>query len=175
MRDQWKSGRSAYKSTPPIDQVNLRILEQLIANPRLSMSELARRVGRSAPAVTERVQRLEDAGVIAGCRLELDPVALGLPVAAFVRIRPAPGQLRRVAEIARESPEVTECHRITGEDCFLVKVYVRAVEELEEVLDRFLACGQTTSSIVQSSPVPPRALPLALVDRAPVQDADGAG
>jgi Lrp/AsnC family leucine-responsive transcriptional regulator len=158
--DRRKIGRSTFKAVPVIDQVNVRILEQLVADPRLSMSELARRVSMSAPAVTERVQRLEEAGVIAGCRLELDPGALGLPVAAYVRIRPAPGQLRRVVEVARGSPEVTECHRITGEDCFLVKVHVRAVDQLEEVLDRFLAYGQTTSSIVQSSPVPPRPLPL---------------
>ena len=175
-RDQRKLGQSTFKSMPVIDSINLRILEQLVANPRLSMSELARRVGMSAPAVTERVQRLEDAGVIAGCRLELDPGALGLPVAAYVRIRPAPGQLRRVAEIARESPEVTECHRITGEDCFLIKVHVRAVDRLEEVLDRFLAYGQTTSSIVQSSPVPPRALPLPSAGQPPdLEKLEGAG
>jgi Lrp/AsnC family leucine-responsive transcriptional regulator len=157
---QRKIDRSAFRTMPVIDQVNVRILEQLVADPRISMSELARRVSMSAPAVTERVQRLEEAGVIAGYRLELDAGALGLPMAAYVRIRPAPGQLRRVAEVARETPEVSECHRITGEDCFLVKVHVRGVDHLEEVLDRFLAYAQTTTSIVQSSPVPPRALPL---------------
>jgi Lrp/AsnC family leucine-responsive transcriptional regulator len=144
----------------PLDQVNVRILRLLSAEPRLSMSELARRVKMSPPAVTERVQRMEEAGVIAGYRLELDPAALGLPVAAYVRIRPAPGQLRRVAQVAQDAPEVVECHRVTGEDCFIVKVHVSALDALEEVLDRFLAYGQTTSSIVQSSPVPLRALPL---------------
>jgi Lrp/AsnC family transcriptional regulator, leucine-responsive regulatory protein len=114
----------------------------------------------SAPAVTERVQRLERLGVITGYRLEIDPAALGLPVAAFVRIRPAPGQLQRLAELAKSIPEVVECHRITGEDCFLLKVHVSAVEALGEVLDRFLLYGQTTTSILQSSPVPPRPLPL---------------
>jgi len=141
-----------------LDQVNIRILQQLIADPRLSMSELARRVKMSPPAVTERVQRLEEAGVITGYRLDLDPRALGLPVAAYVRVRPAPGQLHRVAEVARETPEVVECHRVTGEDCFIVKMHVSAVERLDEVLDRFLAYGQTTTSIVQSSPVPARPL-----------------
>ena len=135
----------------PLDQVNIRILKQLIAAPRLSMSELARRVKMSPPAVTERVQRLEEAGVIAGYRLDLDPRALGLPVAAYVRVRPAPGQLQRVAEVARETPEVVECHRVTGEDCFIVKMHVSAVEQLDEVLDRFLAYGQTTTSIVGTS------------------------
>lgn len=114
----------------------------------------------SAPAVAERVRRLEDGGVIAGYRMNVSPKALGLPVAAYVRIRPAPGLLEKIAELAQRTPEVVECHRITGEDCFLLKVHVSEIDRLETILDRFLAFGQTTSSIVQSSPVPPRALPL---------------
>jgi Lrp/AsnC family leucine-responsive transcriptional regulator len=161
LRDSRTDSVSAFRSlAPPLDAVNRLILRELMARPRLGMSELARRVRMSAPAVTERVQRLEEGGVIAGYRLELDPAALGLPIAAYVRIRPAPGQLRRVAEIAEGSPEIVECHRVTGEDCFIARVHVASMKHLEEVLDRFLAHGQTTSSIVQSSPVPRRALPL---------------
>jgi len=140
--------------------VNLRLLDELSRNPRTTMSELARRLGMSSPAVTERVQRLEAGGIITGYRVDLDPRALGWPVAAFVRIRPGPGQLTRIAELAQRTPEVVECHRITGEDCFLLKVYVAEIDKLEDVLDRFLMYGQTTSSIVQSSPVPARPLPL---------------
>ena len=143
-----------------LDPVNVRLLDELRRNPRMTMSELARRLDMSSPAVTDRVQRLEDNGIITGYRLELDPRALGWPVAAFVRIRPGPGQLTRIADLARQTPEVVECHRITGEDCFLMKVYVTEIDKLEEVLDRFLMYGQTTSSIVQSSPVPARPLPL---------------
>lgn len=124
------------------------------------MSALGRRVGMSAPAVTERVQRLERSGVITGYRMEVDPAALGLPVTAFARIRPAPGQLPKVAELAASLPQVSECHRITGEDCFLVKVHAAAVDRIEEVLDRFLLFGQTTTSIVVSTPVPSRPLPV---------------
>jgi len=124
------------------------------------MSALARRVKMSAPAVTERVKRLEDAGVIAGYRMEIDPKALGLPLMVYVRIRPGPGQLPKIAELAERTLAVVECHRITGEDCFLLKVHVPSVDDLEEVLDRFLAFGQTTTSIVQSSPVRLRGLPL---------------
>jgi Lrp/AsnC family transcriptional regulator, leucine-responsive regulatory protein len=142
------------------DAVNRRILTELRANPRITMSELGRRAGLSAPAVTDRVQRLERSGVIAGYRLELEPAALGFPVSAYVRIRPGPGQLRRIAELAAQIPEVTECYRITGEDCFLMRVHARAVDQFESVLDRFLLYGQTTSSIVQTVPVPPRSLPL---------------
>jgi len=143
-----------------LDRVNLQLLEHLGSDPRLTMAELARRVQMSAPAVTERVQRLEEQGVIAGYRLELDPKALGLPISAYVRIRPGPRQLLKIAELAQGMPEVVECHRITGEDCFLLKVYVAAVEDLEAVLDVFLPYGQTTTSIVQSSPVPRRGLHL---------------
>lgn len=89
----------------------------------------------SAPAVTERVQRLERSCVIVGYRLEVDSGALGLPVTAFARIRPAPGQLPRVADLAARLPQVSECHRITGEDCFIVKVHAPAVDQLEAVLD----------------------------------------
>ena len=145
-----------------LDTINVQLLEQLHTNPRMSISELARRVKLSAPSVTERVQRLQESGVIAGYRLDINPKALGLPIATYVRIRPTPGQLTKVAELARATPEVVECHRITGEDCFLLKVYVAEVSALEKILDKFLAFGQTTSSIVQSSPVPLRPLPLPL-------------
>jgi len=106
------------------------------------------------------VQRLERSGVIAGYRPELDPAALGFPVSAYVRIRPGPGQLHRIAELAASLPEVTECHRITGEDCFIMRVYAAAVDQFEVVLDKFLMHGQTTSSIAQSTPVPLGPLPL---------------
>lgn len=147
-----------------LDGINRRLLAELHADPRITMSALARRVSMSAPAVTERVQRLERAGIITGYRLEVDPAALGLPVTAFARVRPAAGQLSKVAEFARALPQVTECHRITGEDCFLIKVHAPAVEQLETVLDQFLLYGQTVSSIVVSTPVPPRPLPVDLLD-----------
>jgi Lrp/AsnC family leucine-responsive transcriptional regulator len=142
------------------DERNLLLLLLLRADPRLAISELARRVGMSAPAIRERVQRLEEAGVIRGYRLELDPVALGYPVSAYVRVRPAPGQLKKVAELAGSLPEVVECHRVTGEDCFVLRIYLPSIDALDGVLDRFLAYGQTTTSIIQSTPVPLRGLPL---------------
>jgi Lrp/AsnC family leucine-responsive transcriptional regulator len=113
--------------------------------------------------VRERIERLEQAGVIRGYRLDIDARALGYPIAAFVRVRPAAGQLTRIAELAAGMPEVVECHRVTGEDCFIVKIHLRALEELDRILDQFLAYGQTTTSLVQSSPVPGRGLPLPAV------------
>ncbi|HEV7490892.1 MAG TPA: Lrp/AsnC family transcriptional regulator [Rhodanobacteraceae bacterium] len=139
---------------------NIDILRLLLDDPRLAMSELARRIGMSAPAVTERVQRMQDAGVIRGARLDVDQVALGLGITAFVRVRPMPGQLQNISELARKTPEIIECHRVTGEDCFIMKVLVGRVELLEAVLDELLKFGNTTSSIVQSTPVPLRAPPL---------------
>ena len=90
----------------------------------------------------------------------VDPAALGLPVTAFVRLRPAPGQLGRIADLAVALDQVSECHRITGEDCFLIKLHAASVGGLEEVLDQFLLHGQTVSTIVVASPVPTRPLPV---------------
>ena len=151
----------AFQVSPLLaDERNLALLRLLQAEPRLGVAELARRIGMSAPAVRERLLRLEEAGVIRGWRLELEPRALGYPLTVFVRIRPMPGQLPKIAELARAMPQVAECHRITGEDCFILKVHVEAIETLDRLLDRFLAHGQTTTSIVQSTPVPPRDPPL---------------
>ena len=108
-----------------LDDVNVRLLDELQADARLSLAELGRRVGLSAPAVTERLQRLRDTGVIVAHRTEVDPRALGLALSVVLRVRPAPRQLAKVAEVSRESSEVVECHRITGEDCFFMKLHVR--------------------------------------------------
>jgi Lrp/AsnC family transcriptional regulator, leucine-responsive regulatory protein len=161
LRDSRQTDSSAYVDRDRrLDPINVRLLEALHEDPRLSMSELARRVGMSAPAVTERVQRLRRSGVISGFRMDVDPTALGMPVTAIVRIRPGPGQLPKIAEAARDTPEVVECHRITGEDCFILKMHGPSISDLETTLDRFLMFGQTTTSIVVSTPVPPRPLPL---------------
>ena len=154
------NGRTYANPASLLDDTNRRLLTELQADPRQTMSALARKVKMSAPAVTERVQRLEQAGVITGYRVDVDPAALGLPVAAWARIRPVPGQLPRIAKLAASLPEVSECHRITGEDCFLVKVHAPSIDGLEEILDKFLVHGQTITSIVVSSPVPPRSLPI---------------
>src|SRR5215210_6364954 len=145
-----------------LDEVNLRILKELQGDGRLGMAELGRRVSMSPPAVAERVQRLERAGIIAGYSADIDARALGYPVSAIVRIRPAPGQLRRIPEVARETAEVGECYRITGEDCYLMRLHLRAIDDLEDVLDRFTPYGQTTTSIIHSAPVPRRGPPLDL-------------
>jgi Lrp/AsnC family leucine-responsive transcriptional regulator len=142
------------------DRTNVSILRALSENPRISTSELARSVGMSAPAVRERIQRLDDEGLIRGYRVDLDPALLGYPVAVMIRIRPMPGQLPKIIALAQQTPRIVECHRITGEDCFIMRAHLEGIDHLDGLLDAFLIYGQTTTSIIQSSPVRLRTLPL---------------
>src|SRR5215207_3271312 len=141
-----------------LDATNLRLIEELQRDARQSLASLGRSVGLSAPAVAERLARLEEAGVIRGYRADIDPAALGLTLSIVLRIRPAPREIHKVADLAQRTPEVTECVRVTGEDCFVMRAHVRDVTHLEELIDRFVIYGQTTTSIVQSAPVPGRGL-----------------
>jgi Lrp/AsnC family leucine-responsive transcriptional regulator len=143
-----------------LDSTDRKIIGELTSDGRVSMAELGRRVSLSSPAVAERVKRLERAGVITGYRAEIDPRTLGYQLTAIVRIKPAPGQLSRIPELAAEIPQISECHRITGEDCFYLKVYLRSIDELSGLLDRFLVYGETTTSLVNASPIPRRDPPL---------------
>src|SRR5262249_38793183 len=127
---------------------------------RVRHARPARRATLPPPAVAERVQRLERRGVISGYRAEVDPRALGYPLTAIVRVKPAPGQLKRIPELAETIPQVGECHRITGEDCFYLKLYLRSIDELSEILDEFLSFGETTTSLINASPIPPRDPPI---------------
>jgi Lrp/AsnC family leucine-responsive transcriptional regulator len=143
-----------------LDETSLRIVDALQREGRLSIAELGRRVGLSSPAVAERLKRLESEGVITGYRAEIDPRKLGYSLGVVIRIRPAPRQLTQVAALARDTPEVIECHRVTGDDCYVMIAYVRDVAHLETVIDAFAAFGQTTSAIMQSAPVPRRGVQL---------------
>ena len=153
-----RNARSAEASL--LDSTNLRILEELQSDARLSVAELGRRVGLSSPAVAERISRLEQENVILGYRAQLNPRALGLSLTAVIRARPAPRQLRHVAELAQSSSEIVDCRRITGDDCYIMTAHVRSVEHLEELIDRFVVYAQTTTSIVQSAPVTARGIAL---------------
>jgi Lrp/AsnC family leucine-responsive transcriptional regulator len=143
-------------SDQQLDGTNRQLLAALQADARLSLAELGRRVGLTAPAVGERLARLEEAGVIRGYHADVDPHALGYDLSVILRIRPAALMIPKVAELAQRTPEVTECHRVTGDDCFIMRLHVRDVIHLEELIDRFVPYGQTTTSIMQSSPVPGR-------------------
>jgi Lrp/AsnC family leucine-responsive transcriptional regulator len=143
-----------------LDETDRKIISELSNDGRVSFAELGRRVNLSPPTVAERVQRLERQGVITGYRAEIDPRALGYPLEAIVRVKPAPGQLARVPALAAEIPQVAECHRITGEDCFFLRLHLRSIDELSELLDQFLVYGETTTSIVNATPVPRRDPPV---------------
>lgn len=156
-----KTSRYSQNASVLSDRRNIQLLEILSGNPRISISELARRVNMSAPAVRERLTRLEEMGVVRGYRIDIDPAALGFPVTAFIRVRPAQGQSKKVADLAQAMPEVSECHRVTGEDCYILKVHLASIgEHLDRIIDQLILFGQTTTSIVQSTPVPLRQLPL---------------
>ena len=136
-----------------LDSLDHKIIGIIGGEGRIPLAELGRRVNLSSPAVAERVQRLEREGVITGYRAIIDPRALGYRLTAIIRVKPAPGQLPRIPELALQIPQVGECHRITGEDCFYIKAHLHSIEELSGLLDRFLVYGETTTSIVNSSPV----------------------
>jgi Lrp/AsnC family transcriptional regulator, leucine-responsive regulatory protein len=144
-----------------IDRVDCRLLAALVQEARTSMADLARLVGLSPPSVAERIRRLEEAGVIEGYTLTVNPKALGLPIAAWLRIRPVPGQLQKVAELVRTLPAIVECDRITGEDCFIARAHVASVEDLEKLIDQIIPYAMTNTSIIQSSPVKRRLPPIA--------------
>lgn len=143
----------------PLDAIDRRIIAELQADARIRIAELGRRIGLSPPAVAERLHQLEESGALS-YRAEVDPRALGFTICAIVRVSPQTRNLQVIPEIAREVPEVTECYRITGEDCYFMKLYLRSIDDLEPILDRFTPHGRTTTSIVHSAPVPPRPLPI---------------
>lgn len=145
--------RSGFDS---LDELGWRILCELQQNARISFSELGRRVGLTPPAVAERVRRLEDAGVITGYYVALDMEKLGRPLLAIVRLAPRGALASQVKQAVAEMPEVLECHHITGDDCYVLKVAVASVHALEELLEQLLRYGSTTTSVVISSPVTSR-------------------
>src|SRR5579863_1129414 len=136
-----------------LDDSDRRLIAALDRNARTPTSDLAKMIGLSPQSTSDRVKRLEDLGVITGFTVRLDPQALGLGIGAYIRIRPAMGELQRVAALVAEIPEIVECDRVTGEDCFIAKAFVGHVAALEGVIDRLLPYARTNTSIIQSSPV----------------------
>jgi Lrp/AsnC family transcriptional regulator, leucine-responsive regulatory protein len=141
-----------------LDEIGWNILHELQVNARLSFAELGRRVGLSVPAVTERVRRLEEAGVITGFHAAVNPAKVGLPIMAFIRMSITGNVSAKVTAMIQQMVEVDECHRGTGGDSFILKVHVSSVKHLEDLLERLLPFGTTTTSIVLSSPVTQRFL-----------------
>lgn len=140
------------------DAIDWRILEVLQHEGRASYAELARAVAMSASAVTDRVRRLEEAGVIQGYTAVVDPERLGMAVLAFVRLRYPNGNYKPFHDLVAATPEILEAHHVTGDDCFVIKVAARSMRHLEEVSGRIGTLGSVTTSVVYSSPLPRRPL-----------------
>ncbi|MGI3170377.1 Lrp/AsnC family transcriptional regulator [Pseudooceanicola sp. C21-150M6] len=153
-------GRNHLRSAEPLlDARDLAILDLLTRDARLSRAEIARRIGLSAPAAGERIQRLEEAGIITGYHARIDPARLGYALTVIIRARPSPGRLSEMAKAIAMSPEITSCDRVSGEDCFIARAHVRSVSEMEVVIDRLIPFGSTNTALVQSQTVPDRPLP----------------
>jgi Lrp/AsnC family transcriptional regulator, leucine-responsive regulatory protein len=109
--------------------------------------------------VSERLRRLEERDVIRGYTLELNPKALGYQFQAIVRIRPLPGQLKAVQELIAATPEFCECDKVTGEDCFVARLHLQSLEQLDGILDRIAARAETNTSIVKAQTIQRRLPP----------------
>lgn len=154
-----------------LDSVDWALLTELQQNARISYTELGRRVGLTPPAVIERVRRLEDSGVISGYRVDLNMDRIGRPLKAVIRIAQNDARGCNLGAVLRDMPEVLETDRITGEDCYTLKVAVASPERLEDFLDRLAVYGKTTTSIVLSSPIRYRVVqPLEAGAAAPEED-----
>ncbi|MGU7813949.1 Lrp/AsnC family transcriptional regulator [Burkholderia sp. AW49-1] len=154
------SKRLSPPAVASLDATDRAILAALAEDARIATSELARQIGLSAPATADRVRRLEAQGVIAGFTVELDPRSLGYTLQAIVRVKPLPGQLHLVEEVLRRIPEFVECDKVTGEDCFICRLYLRTIEHLDDILSKVTERAETSTAIVKSTPVPRRLPPL---------------
>jgi Lrp/AsnC family leucine-responsive transcriptional regulator len=125
----------------------------------MPLRDLARKIGLSAPSTTERLRRLEDAGVIEGYAVRVNAAALGLPIGAYLRIRPMPGELDHVASMLAAEPQVIGCDRVTGDDCFVAKALVPNMAALETLINGLLPYATTNTAIVVSTPVTSRVEP----------------
>lgn len=147
-----------------LDHVGWQILLALQQDARLSFTELGRRVGLSLPAVSERIRRMEEAGIITGYRAEIDARKIGLTMTAFIRLSTTGAQYPALIGLVQRVPEVVECHHLTGADSFIMKVVVGSIAHLERLITRLSTYGPTTTSIVLSSPVRGRDLTKGLAE-----------
>ncbi|MGK4596288.1 Lrp/AsnC family transcriptional regulator [Amycolatopsis sp. w19] len=141
-----------------LDDLDWQLLELLQSDGRLTYSELSRRVSLSAPAVTERVRRLEEKGIITGYSASVDLTKLGLPIEAMVRARVRSLDTARFRETILALPQVLDADHVTGDECWFVRVACRNTAELEELVERMQRYGETTTSLAFSSPVRRRAV-----------------
>lgn len=147
-----------------LDLTGRKILKELQENARSPFSEIGRRVGLTTPAVAERVRRMEKVGLITGYKAEIDLPKLGFPLLVFIKLYTAPQWYDKVLALIYASPEILECHHMTGEESFILKLTVTSTTHLETVIGRFSLYGKTSTSIVLSSPVKGRSVDLVAVN-----------
>ncbi len=142
-------------STPHLDAIAWKILEALQHNARKSFAEIGRLVGLSTPAVAERVHRLEEAGIITGYHAVLDIAKVGVPIRVLVRLTIPGGDLQvsRTVAAIKDLTEISRCHRITGDESFLIEANVVSIRHMEALIDKLSTLGATSTSTVLSSPV----------------------
>jgi Lrp/AsnC family transcriptional regulator, leucine-responsive regulatory protein len=141
---------------PVLDPTDVAIIETLQDDGRISVSELGRKVGLSQPATSERLKRLEERGIIRAYRAVIDPAAVGLNMMAIIRLRTTHEHIKACLTQFAEMPEVIEVLRLTGEDCFHLKVIVPSPAELESIVDAIARYGSVTTAIVLRSEPPKR-------------------
>ena len=140
-----------------LDRLDWRILEALQCNARVTNTELGKQIGLSQPAVTARIRRLEELGVIEGYAARINPGIVGRGIGAIVRIRTTHAEIKRCLSAFEAMPEIVEAHRITGEDCFIVRMVVEEMAQLETAIDALARFGPVTTSVVLAS-YPPKAI-----------------
>ena len=143
-----------------LDDIDQQIVRILAQDGRISMRDLAQRVGMSSPSTSERLKRLEERGVIGGFTVDVDMKAIGYTLQAMVRIRPLPGKLHVVQQLIDDIPEIIECDKVTGDDCFFARLVVRTIEQLDQILDKVADKAETSTSIVKLQTVKRRLPPL---------------
>jgi Lrp/AsnC family transcriptional regulator, leucine-responsive regulatory protein len=136
-----------------IDDIARKLLDELQRDARTSYAELGRRVGLSPSATAERLRHLEEAGVIRGYRADIDPAYFGLNIVAIIRMTCDGEQYNRFVTFLNTCEEVRECHHVTGGDALMMKVLVGSIEELEQLVMKFLRYGVPTTSVVLSTPL----------------------
>lgn len=142
------------------DEKDQQLINALMEDARRSLKALAQISGLSSPSVAERLRKLEERGVLKGYGVEVDPRAFGYQLQAIVRIRPLPGQLHEVERQIQATPQFTECDKVTGEDCFIAKLHVRSMEQLDEILDHINTLAVTNTAIVKKNTVKRRLPPM---------------
>jgi len=145
-----------------IDRKDLQISEALQLNARAPLAKLGRQIGLSQPSMSERVKRLEEDGIIEGYGARVNYRALGLGMMAIIRLRTTHEHIKTCLKRFAEIPNIVEVHRVTGEDCFVLKVLVPSPEDLEAIVDRIAGYGAVTTSLVLRSE-PPRPISAALI------------